>query len=255
MAKPSGKCSICGVFCQLSYEHVPPKGAFNNSRIMEASIEKLIGAKSWEEFANPTGKYNQKGAGGYTICESCNNNTGSWYVPRYVDWACQGMVYLCQLPVGYTLSIPFKIDTLCVIKQIIAMFGSACGPKFFEINQELRKFVLDKNCQFLPQKFRLYASLMSFSSTASRQAGITGLIRDGTKHVFSEIAFPPFVYVLSINSPPVVEGLQDITFFANGGLAQHRSIHLNLPIQPISSKFPGDYRTMSEIREGYEKSL
>jgi len=222
---------------------------------MEANIERLFGAKSWDEFVKPSGKYNQKGAGGYTICEICNNNTGSWYVPRYVDWASQGMEYLCSMPDGYSLSIPFRVDTLSVIKQIIAMFGSACGPKFFEKNQELRKFVLDKNCQFLPEKFRLYASFMSFYSASSRQAGITGLISEGKKHVFSEIAFPPFVYVLSIDSPPVVESLQDITFFANGGLAQHRSIHLNMPVHPICSKFPGDYRTMSEIRESYNKSL
>ena len=40
--------------------------------------------------------------------------------------------------------------------------------------------------------------------------------------MFSEIAFPPFVYLLTIKSPPIDYNFQDITFFSDCEFAQYR---------------------------------
>jgi hypothetical protein len=255
MARPIKECSICGVVAPLSYEHVPPERAFNSSRVFVADSSKLFGPKSYEQYLAPSGRFNQRGAGGYTICEKCNNNLGSWYVPAYIDWAQQGMNYLSLLPNGPSLSLPFKIRPLAVLKQIICMFASACGPGLLGTELDLRKLVLDRDTDQLPDRFRVYCSLMSPHSRSSRQSGITGVI-DWSRietHVFSEIAFPPFVHVLAIDSTPIDPGLQDISFFSDSQFGQYRQIHLYLKTREIASAFPGDYRSDRDIRQVYAK--
>ena len=56
-----GICHICLEEKPLTFEHYPPSKSFNNGRV-------LIGDK-----------ISQKGIGGYTLCEKCNNLTGGWY--------------------------------------------------------------------------------------------------------------------------------------------------------------------------------
>jgi hypothetical protein len=258
MARPVGRCCICGVTTALSYEHVPPKSAFNSSRVFVANSKRLFGPEFYEQYFLPKGTYDQKGTGGYTICEKCNNNPGSWYVPSYVKWAHQGMRYLRDLPTGTNLSLPFKIKPLGVIKQIICMFASACGHGLLDSEPELRKFVLNRHFNYLSPAFRVYCCFMSLDSKASRQSGITGVL-DGSgrsikTHTFSEIAFPPFVYVLAIRSPPIDRSLQDISFFSDAAFAQYRQIHLQLGVREIASPFPGDFRTNKQIEDAYRRS-
>jgi hypothetical protein len=82
-----GACHLCGDHTKLSFEHVPPKAAFNDRPVVQVSIEKLI--KKESDLDNISGKTFQRGAGGYTLCEKCNSLTGGWYGPAYVDWIYQ----------------------------------------------------------------------------------------------------------------------------------------------------------------------
>lgn len=50
---------------KLSFEHFPPESCFNDGKV---------------KIAN---KISQRGIGDYTLCDSCNNNTGKWYVKDY----------------------------------------------------------------------------------------------------------------------------------------------------------------------------
>jgi hypothetical protein len=74
-----GVCHLCGVNGKLSFEHVPPEAAFNDQRVLESDIHRLIGGDLIKELEKPTGKYNQRGAGKYTLCDRCNTSTGGWY--------------------------------------------------------------------------------------------------------------------------------------------------------------------------------
>lgn len=63
-----GPCCICGIEGKLSFEHVPPKSAFNDHPVLVASLKELIG--NWDgEIASIKGKVHQLGGGGYTLCE------------------------------------------------------------------------------------------------------------------------------------------------------------------------------------------
>jgi len=83
-----GHCCICGNYSKLSFEHVPPRSAFNDHPVFVADIKELIG--KWDgEIKNIKGKIHQLGSGDYTLCEKCNSDTGAWYGNAFADWAYQ----------------------------------------------------------------------------------------------------------------------------------------------------------------------
>ncbi len=92
MTERTGECCICGLLGKLSYEHVPPEAAYNDQRVFEQSLQEMLTAE--EEGRKPKGKWAQRGAGRYTLCEKCNVNTGVWYGKTYVNWARQAVELL-----------------------------------------------------------------------------------------------------------------------------------------------------------------
>src|SRR5271169_3325723 len=92
--KPEGVCHICGRYGALSFEHVPPRAAFNNYPVKVGRFEDAINLGPDDE---PTaGHIQQQGMGSYTLCAKCNNNTGSWYGKQFLDWCEQGLMMLSR---------------------------------------------------------------------------------------------------------------------------------------------------------------
>ena len=241
----NGYCRICGSFGKLSFEHVPPKAAFN-----DRPISVLKGLGIFEAGHDPRrGRVQQKGAGEYTLCERCNNQTGHWYGQAYVEWACQGLQRLELAPVepSQWVRYGYKIHPLRVIKQIICMFFSANAPRFRESHTYLEKFVLNHDLKGLPPRLQIFCFLLA--GRMGRQAGVSGTIdvRTGTMRILSEIAFPPYGYVLCVGSPPPDERLLDITFFAESRFDEVRKFYLPIPVLPVNTAYPGDYRSAQEV--------
>lgn len=233
-----GACHICGEYGFLSFEHIPPRSAFNNYPVTLAKIDDLL---SGEDLDIVTGTKQQRGAGDYTLCPRCNNNTGTWYGPAFIDWTYQAALILSQTQGSPTLFYPYKIFPLRVIKQIICMFFSTNGERFREAQPELVKFVLDKNAKFIDPKINIYCFLNP--SDRSRQTGIAGIldINSHTSKIISEIAFPPIGYVMTMHSASPDEKLFDISFFANYGYDEWKEFGFKLPVLPIYSPLPCDY--------------
>ncbi len=155
-------------------------------------------------------------------------------------------------PKGSSLCLPFHIFPGRVAKQILAMFASSCGPGLFAASDDLRRYVLNRDHTGIPPRYRLYAYLMAPRSKSSRQSGVAGLLTGPLErpfakmHVFAEVAFPPFGYILSINTPPVQNELADLTDFTSIGFRDFRSLHIRLPVREVNSYFPADFRTVEE---------
>ena len=89
MAKPIfGICHICGEHKKLSFEHVPPKAAFNDSPILRSSFERIAMGENLDDLG---GSVQQRGSGAHTLCEKCNSDTGAWYAGADAKWAEQAM--------------------------------------------------------------------------------------------------------------------------------------------------------------------
>jgi hypothetical protein len=251
----TGECCICGYVGKLTFEHVPPRAAFNDRRVFQAKIDDLLGGKWLPGEDLKSGKYVQRGAGRHSRCAKCNNETGAWYGTAYVDFARQAMILLHRSNGKMSLAYPYGIFPLRVLKQIIVMFFSACGPSLRKAHPDLVGFVLHRSQRYFPRNVQIWAYLHDpVESTSTRQSGVTGMMRPSGEYVFSEIAFPPFGLVMSFNAKPVSQKLCNLTHFHMSGINAWDVEYLKLPVLPVVSFFPGDFRTVSEIRKSVADS-
>jgi len=170
--KVKGICHICGINIELTYEHVPPRKAFNSKPVFYQDLQDLLEDQNFLDSSQ--GKPNQKGVGGYTLCERCNTTTGSWYGTAYVDWTYKAMNVLKYTRGKPSIYYPFYIFPLRVIKQIICMFFSTNGSEFQKNHPDLVKFVLDRKARHLAQDIQICAFYNT--SPRSRQSGIAGIL-------------------------------------------------------------------------------
>ena len=246
-----GTCHICGIHGPLSFEHVPPRSAFNSNPVYAKKFEEIVGEDYLSDKEAMSGKKMQRGNGANTLCGKCNNNTGAWYGNAYLDWAWQGMRFS-----GFSLQTPslyftFQLFPLRIMKQIICMFFSVNHDQFHKVQPELQKFVLDKESRYFDSKIRIYAYYSK--SQRLRTSGIVGKVAfggsGGGTELYSEISFPPWGYLMCIDSPPPDKRLIDISFFNSYRYNDWKDLSLNIPILPVETWIPGDYRSRSEVTE------
>jgi hypothetical protein len=254
--RPTALCHICGEVTQLSFEHVPPHAAFNDRPLLHAHIKKLF--RGITDLDSLSGKVHQKGAGGYTLCERCNNQTGHWYGSAFVEWAYQGMQIVQGTKCAPSLIYNFHIFPLRIIKQVVCMFFSANSPHFRDSHLELVKFVLDRDARYLPSYARVYAFYTL--GDRSRSAGVTGLLKGVNEFggsiksfTFSEVTFPPFGFLMTLESPTPDDRLLDISEFSHFAYSDWRTVSMKLPIMPIYTPYPSDYRSREQVRNDAAK--
>jgi hypothetical protein len=252
MAKrPMGTCHICGTHGELSYEHIPPRAAFNDRRVVTVRFEEAIDLGP-DEF--PQGKIKQRGVGGYTLCEKCNNDTGAWYGNAFVDWCYRGMEILINAKGEPKLAYPMTLRPLPIMKEIVVMLFSVNSDRFHRGNQELVRFVLNPERSGLPSKYRFFTYFNT--SPKFRNIGTAAMMSLGRSGpiLISEFAFPPYGYVMTVDSEPPDDRLFEITHFAQCGYGEFADFSFELPLLPVHTMFPGDYRTQDEIVKQMEES-
>lgn len=261
--KEIGICRICGTHGQLSYEHVPPEKAFNNHKhYYEAKMDELIkrddghfGTSFDELYSDRKAKKKQGGIGFNTICSSCNNNTGSWYGSDYVDWVQQSVGILSRTQNKPSLYYPTYFFPLRVIKQVITMFFSINYEGFYKQEPELQQFILDKERRFLNPKFKIYTYYNVEGELRYIGNNVIGNLSDASTIKISELTFPPFGFVLTINSNSPDKRLTDITHFCNFSYNHWTDVYQKFSILPTHlAFFPADYRTKEEIQKGIQES-
>jgi hypothetical protein len=138
---PIGLCCLCGHVGPLSFEHVPPQKAFNQDTVLTAEVKRLFGRDWWSEVKNPSGEPLKGGAGSFTVCQRCNNETGTWYAAEYVRLVRAAMPAMFGASAGDVIGVPAKIRPLRILKQILVMLCSACGPHFIEQHPGLTRYL------------------------------------------------------------------------------------------------------------------
>lgn len=252
-SKRKGICHICGQEGFLTFEHIPPKKAFNNRKVIILEFDEVISLGPDE--IPTSGRQNQKGMGAYTLCARCNNNTGSWYANRFIEWCYQSMEILERAEGRPGLVYLNHIFPLPILKQIITMFFSVNGPEFRTTFPELEGFVLNKEKKYLPDRYRffVYYNLSSWL----RSIGITISANIKTQQIttLSEMSYPPFGYVITVDSEPPDQRLIEITHFARYDYNEFAVIYLKPPLLQINTPYPADYRTKEEVKKQYLKSI
>lgn len=244
----NGTCHICGAQGELTFEHVPPRSAFNRYRILQVDLQDMFSSGNIDK---PRGKIQQRGFGAFTLCGSCNNSTGRWYGDAYAKWARQAMGIVIGTRGKPSLMYPFNLFPLRVLKQVVCMFFSVNSPSFQRDQSDLVKFVLNRESREFPPHIRIYAFYTL--GARSRAAGVSGLVKGlGTSkwtfRTISEVTFPPFGFVMTLgNQEPLDQRLVDISGFSAFEYKDWRvGISMRLPLMPIYTAYPGDYRTREQ---------
>lgn len=248
-----GQCRICGLFKPLTYEHVPPKVTFNKTtKYISVSIMDL--AKIDNPFKNPPkGKIEQGGMGFHSLCADCNNFLGNTYVKSYEKWVQVGIEILAEQDTDYVQYRVREQNPIKIIKHIISMFLALNGEWYLDEYPELAEFVKNPDSTNLPDRYRVFTYLnnegkIRYSSHKTVFKPEVGVIN------CTEITFPPFGFVLTIDFDQSIKGLTDITSFKNQVQSPQEMV-LSFCRLPTYLPMPLDYRTKQTIEADIEKGL
>jgi hypothetical protein len=84
------RCRLCGEERQLTFEHIPPRAAYNRGRVSMLGIEDWLAHDANPGGPEPRRQILQRGSGAYSLCADCNNHTGRLYVPELSAWVHSG---------------------------------------------------------------------------------------------------------------------------------------------------------------------
>lgn len=249
--KNIGICHLCLQEKELTYEHYPPKSAFNkNTSFYSISHHEYM--EDFKEFhlkGKIKSKINQGGLGDYCLCKECNNFLGINYVKDYVKFSkiCYSILQQEQKfkAIGFTLKRN-EVDLKNFIKQITAIFICCNDLRFTEIYPELLEFVKDKGSQSLSEKFRFYLYLNNEEQLRNGAHHFTNLYGE-----ICEFTFPPFGLVLNISNPNTLSGMAEITSFKEYDLLPFVEFKFILNKYPAYTPFPLDFRTKDEIDNSF----
>jgi hypothetical protein len=238
----TGTCRVGLENGELSFEHVPPRKAYNSGTFTPFdTLERLQGRRV------QSGPTEQGGIGSYAFCHRCNNKLGTWYGGEYVKWAWQGVRILNELPADaaetvFTISRRYPLRFL---KQAVALFFATNPPGFARANEDLRRFVMDRDRRCLPPKYDLYMTLVR--GPFSRITGVFGTLNlSGHHEILSEVAHAPFAFMLALGTPRSDETGR-INWFGEYGYRERRDVAIRLKVGETASPVPGDYRTQAQL--------
>ena len=169
MSTKYGICRLCGLEKKLSFEHIPPKAAFNRRPISIQRFENLIDTGT--PLFGKSSRSN-RGFGQFTLCESCNKNTGAWYGKDFIEFAKQGMEIIRRHKSGSPVIVgDYFIKPLNVFKQILVMFMSADKGGHLLADDSLRNYLLQTDNFHIPNKYKVF--IYSNLSPFKRMVGVT----------------------------------------------------------------------------------
>ena len=249
MAKHKGKCALCGKEGKLTFEHIPPRAAFNSEPVRPVTLQAILEGPDREPWDISGLKYinQQQGMGVHSLCASCNNITGAWYGDAYRELAYRAMALVeTQIDPSYQ-SVEFKnVYPLRFIKQILSLFCSVNpGAKI----DDLRELVLNRD-QYGIDKTQYKLCMYFTRSKTKRYFGFTGMsMLTGETLLFSEITAAPFGFLLYLDPPAdyAFPGF-DITPLADSKNDDLCNIKMPLTFLEVNNWLPHDYRTKDEIR-------
>lgn len=240
-----GRCRICGRVRPLSFEHVPPESAFNDSGMLLSTIGAWIVK---QQGGKTRDRYQQHGGGVYSLCEPCNNNTGSWYGCEYVRWAKRIMPIVAQWPASQAVGL-FAMTAchpLRLLKQAVTMFLAVGTEGFTDKHPALRRFVLDKTAAHLPPEYEFYMNF--YRGPEIRTIPLAGRVKfeTGAQDALGEVAFPPMAFVMTFESPPRdIPGR--ITHFASYRFEQVADVLIPMVVAEGHTIYPEDYRSKQQV--------
>jgi hypothetical protein len=263
MAK-RGTCRLCGNETErLSKDHIQPQCAFNEKHRTYVRMESIhsLAIRKNEAVTGPAVRNiyyeiqpDRPIAGGiyrFTQCESCNSLLGELYDARFGRW-CHDAVQ--HLKPGEVILVQREYTQRCfyplsILKRVVAMFFSINGEKFASCHPDLSAFVRERDRTGLPDRYRFFAAYNVNDLVSHIPLQFRADVAACRESWLSQIAHPPFVYVMAIDSPAPDGRLTDITGFSGYGYDDEAALDVHLRVIPTNSCFAGDFRASGKLIE------
>ena len=256
-----GICHICGKHCKLTFEHIPPRDALNKGPARMMSGDELI-----KKYRGEQSRYRnqQKGMGRYSLCSSCNNNTGQWYAPAY-NFAAKATALEIQQNPPKQHGVVYELETdkckpLAFVKQVIAMFCS-----ILPITEVQRlgfdKLLLDKESNVIDRSLFDLRMYIPSQEGGHLQVGpfIVASVNKETNEMSAtqaaEIAAYPFGFILNLTPENPVEHGGSIMYMLNAEYGKQYKMtwylrylertSLELPMPLIFKPLPNTNETLT----------
>jgi hypothetical protein len=251
------RCRLCGSSEDLSFEHVPPRSAFNSERA------EMLGLDAWlerEKGSSRRGTIMQRGSGVRTLCRRCNSRAGRLYVPELAKWTRVGRSVLSdnsaavkdaeasREPMGIRLVIK-RVYPGRFVKQVVTMLLAIAPLNLIEAHPGLASYAREPDVARLPSGVTLYLNL--FLGPLARFIGTAAVMReqDHATYVVTELAYPPFAYAMVFGEPeeaPALAGC-DITGYAREPIDRLANVEMLMQCGFGHTPFPLDYRSDAAI--------
>jgi hypothetical protein len=225
----------------LSFEHVPPRAAYNSLPRFRPDSKQWL-AHMYQGGPQPAVLEEPRGAGAYTLCEPCNKRCAR-YALEFIEWAVFWQKTLDTVSGYRPIAGTSLVRRSRVMKQIVAMILSASPPKTGRNDDGwLRRYAWNAELTGLPPEIHAHVALTRDQDARQAAGGANLNTETGVASVYSEIAFAPFILVMTfMGSPPPDGRLVDISHFAAAGYKERQHTQLALPVLRLHGHYPGTY--------------
>lgn len=254
-----GMCHLCGKHVKLTFEHVPPKSANNKERAKLLTGKEIFNVKKLKEGKSLIYINHQQGAGDYTLCRECNNNTGDWYAKEYIKFANEiGYILTKQIDINTAKGIVLDSNKLYfqrIIKQILCMFLSTIQPEYVMEFKDIRDFVLNKEeTKFDKKRYRINMYLLK-KYEISHSGVINLLVKENETTIIRKLAIMnlyPIGFILEIE--PNEKNIDDVTDITKFTTLKYNELQNVVMTFTITDKYSLHNFTNNFIKENSNRS-
>jgi hypothetical protein len=262
-----GICWLCGQAGDLTDDHTQPQCAYNEKkrkhvrlkspvdkeRIARGQIAPSVTAPAsllrniYEEIRpdRPIG-------GGIYVrrqCTECNFHLGRLYDGHFGHW-CRDAV--SNMKSGDLMVIQRQYTQRCryplsILKRICAMFFAINGDRFASHQPELSRFARFPDCHELPDNIGVYAAYNVNDLVSHIPFQVRKNVVNGFEVHLSQIAHPPFVYVMTLRGSCPDPRLTDLRRFALYDYGDEADVDATFRILHTNSCFAGDFRASGKL--------
>lgn len=238
------KCRVCASQPATTREHAPSKKAGNKGRMLHGRVNYeqsvVSGRMAWE--VRPT-----QGNVFESLCDSCNNNTGSWYNPAYVKFSGHCEQFGKSEHTGRPCKVQVEVHPQRVLKQGLTSLLAVSQPGLTTKFPHLRDLVVGKEVKAALAPMRLWLYLRANRGGRSSGFGFWMSYDRKKGQLIAEFSFWPLGWLLTFDDLPV-DGAVDVSAWSETDYHDKTVVDLTVPCQWAVGPYPADFRPPSAFR-------